>query len=82
VGLVSGLLGLPLLPVRGTVWVVGQVVAEAEREMYDPAPVREQLAALERELLDGRIDEAEFDRREDELLDRLEWLESRSQQGG
>jgi hypothetical protein len=53
------------------------VVTAAEREYYDPEPVRQELAELEKSLLAGRIDEEEFDRREDELLDRLEWLESR-----
>jgi hypothetical protein len=77
-GLVTGLLTLPLAPVRGAMWVVDQVVKQAERELYDPAPVREALVRLEQELLDGRIGEEEFDRREDELLDRLEWLEARS----
>ncbi|WP_031084371.1 gas vesicle protein GvpG [Streptomyces sp. NRRL WC-3549] len=70
-GLISQLLTLPLAPVRGTVWVLDQVVLAAERDHYDPGPVREQLAALERRLLSGEIDEDEFDRCEDALLDRL-----------
>ncbi|MGP3967630.1 gas vesicle protein GvpG [Streptomyces sp. 6N223] len=70
-GLLGGLLRLPLAPARGVGWVLRQVVAEAERQFYDPAVVRRELAALEAELVAGRIDEAEFDRREDELLDRL-----------
>ncbi|WP_435130046.1 gas vesicle protein GvpG [Actinacidiphila sp. bgisy144] len=76
-GLITGLLTFPLAPLRGSRWVLDQVIAQAERETYDPAPVRAELAALERALLEGRIDEAEFDAREDELLDRLEWLEAR-----
>ncbi|MFC9943195.1 gas vesicle protein GvpG [Streptomyces pratensis] len=75
-GLISQLLTLPLAPVRGTVWVLDQVVLAAEREHYDPGSVRTQLAELERELLSGNIDEEEFDRREDELLDRLAECES------
>ncbi|MDX3076253.1 gas vesicle protein GvpG [Streptomyces sp. NPDC088354] len=71
-GLVTGLLGLPLAPVRGVVWVVERVKDAAEEEYYDPAPVEQALAALEKELLAGRIDEATFEEREDELLDRLE----------
>ncbi|GAA2922262.1 MULTISPECIES: gas vesicle protein GvpG [Streptomycetaceae] len=70
-GLFSQLFTLPLAPVRGTAWVIDQVVLAAEREHYDPGPVRTQLAELEKELLRGDIDEDEFDRREDELLDRL-----------
>jgi hypothetical protein len=76
-GLVTGLLTLPLAPLRGTTWVLEQVIAQAEREAYDPGPVRAQLAELERALLEGRVSEEEFDVREDELLDRLEWLEAR-----
>ncbi|MEV6042967.1 gas vesicle protein GvpG [Streptomyces xanthochromogenes] len=73
-GLLKELLLLPAAPVRGTFWVLGQVAAEAERQYYDPATVRRELAALEQRLTNGEIDEAEFDRREDELLDRLEHL--------
>ncbi|NYI06108.1 gas vesicle protein GvpG [Allostreptomyces psammosilenae] len=74
-GILTGLLTLPLAPVRGVEWVARQVVEAAEREYYDPAPLLADLAHLERLLVDGLIDEEEFDRREDELLDRLEELE-------
>lgn len=74
-GLFTGLLTLPLAPLRGTAWVIEQVVVQAEREAYDPEPVRRELAALERDLVDGRIGEAEFEEREDQLLDRLEAME-------
>ncbi|MFE1765578.1 gas vesicle protein GvpG [Streptomyces angustmyceticus] len=75
-GLITQLLTLPVAPVRGTVWVLDQVLLTAEREYYDPAPVLEELALLEQQLLDGTIGPEEFDSREDELLDRLEWLEA------
>ncbi|MFI9356082.1 gas vesicle protein GvpG [Streptomyces lydicus] len=78
-GLITDLLTLPLAPVRGTVWVLDQVLLTAEREYYDPEPVRAELAQLERELVEGRIEDEEFDRREDELLDRLERLEANQQ---
>ncbi|MFC9478981.1 gas vesicle protein GvpG [Streptomyces griseus] len=74
-GLISNLLTLPLAPVRGTVWVLEQVVHAAEEEYYDPEPVRARLAQLEQDLIDGLIDDEEFDRREDELLDRLDEIE-------
>ena len=79
-GLLTGLLTFPLAPVRATVWVAEQVLVAAEREYYDPAPVRRALTALEQELLAGRIDEDEYDRRENELLDRLEELERHDEQ--
>ncbi|TXS48646.1 gas vesicle protein [Streptomyces sp. uw30] len=71
-GLIGEVLLLPFAPVRGAGWVLRQVVDEAERIYYDPATVRAELAALEERLTAGEIDEDEFDRQEDELLDRLE----------
>ncbi|AZP21366.1 gas vesicle protein GvpG [Streptomyces aquilus] len=71
-GLIGEVLLLPFAPVRGSAWVIGQVLSEAERIYYDPATVRAELARLEERLEAGEIDEEEFDRLEDELLDRLE----------
>ncbi|WP_069773308.1 MULTISPECIES: gas vesicle protein GvpG [unclassified Streptomyces] len=71
-----GLLGevflLPLAPVRGSGWVIRQVLREAERIYYDPSTIRAELSRLEQQLEAGEITEEEFDRQEDELLDRLE----------
>jgi hypothetical protein len=72
VGLIGEILLLPFAPVRGSAWVMRQVLSEAERIYYDPAAVRSELARLEDQLEAGEIGEEEFDRREDELLDRLE----------
>ncbi|MEU0071740.1 gas vesicle protein GvpG [Streptomyces sp. NPDC006332] len=71
-GLIGEVLLLPFAPVRGSGWVIRQVLEEAERLYYDPAAVRAELARLEERLEAGEIDEGEFDRQEDELLDRLE----------
>lgn len=71
-GLIKEVLLLPLAPVRGSAWAIGLVLHEAERIYYDPAAVRAELARLEERLEAGEITEEEFDRREDELLDRLE----------
>ncbi|MBA4861916.1 gas vesicle protein GvpG [Streptomyces sp. PSKA54] len=71
-GLLSEILLLPVAPVRGSLKVVRRVLDEAEREYYDPAAIRVELARLEQKLEAGEIDADEFDRLEDELLDRLE----------
>ncbi|WP_225826097.1 gas vesicle protein GvpG [Streptomyces naphthomycinicus] len=71
-GLIGEVLMLPFAPVRGSAWAVRQVLREAERIYYDPATVRAELARLEERLEAGEITEEEFDRTEDELLDRLE----------
>jgi hypothetical protein len=72
VGLVGELLKLPAAPARFPLWVLRQVVAEAERRYYDPGEVLQELSALAARLDAGEIDQDEFDRREDELLGRLE----------
>ncbi|KOG54307.1 gas vesicle protein [Streptomyces griseoflavus] len=77
-GLLKELLLLPAAPVRGTGWVLRQVLTEAERQYYDPSVVQRELRELSDQLDRGEIDEAEFDRREDALLDRLEELRQRS----
>lgn len=71
-GLLKEVLLLPAAPVRGTAWVLRQVVAEAERQYYDPAVIQRELARLVAVYEAGGMDETEFDRREDELLARLE----------
>ena len=71
-GLIGEVLMLPFAPVRGSAWAIRQVLREAERIYYHPAAVRAELARLEERLGAGEITEEEFDRREDELLDRLE----------
>lgn len=78
-GLISGLLGLPLAPVRGTVWAAEQVLRAAEEEYYDPARIREQLAEIDRLRTAGEIDEDEAVAREDELVERL--LEGQGRRG-
>ncbi|GHH84060.1 gas vesicle protein [Streptomyces sulfonofaciens] len=71
-GLLGEVLLLPLAPVRGSAWVMRQVLAEAERRYDDPAAIVAELGRLEERLAAGELDEEEFDRLEDELLDRLE----------
>jgi hypothetical protein len=78
-GLLTQLATLPLAPVRGVAWVMERVVEAAENEYYDPAPIERELAALERALVAGDIDEETFDRREDELLDRLDEIRAHVQ---
>ena len=71
-GLFTGLLTLPLAPVRGTVWIAEQLAAEAERELQDERSVRRQLREAERQFELGAITAEEYEAIEDELLTRLE----------
>lgn len=70
-GLFTGLLTLPLAPLRGTVWVAEQVRNEAERELYDPAVIRRQLDQIAEARREGTIDEQDADAAERELVSRL-----------
>ncbi|AEW93321.1 MULTISPECIES: gas vesicle protein GvpG [Streptomycetaceae] len=70
-GLLTAVLTLPAAPVRGTAWVLRQVVAEAERRYYDPEVIRAELAALAERLDAGELDADAFDAAEDALLERL-----------
>ncbi|MCP3012707.1 gas vesicle protein GvpG [Nocardiopsis dassonvillei] len=79
-GLLSMILTAPAAPVRFVDWTARQVLDAAEREMYDPSRIRQQLAELSERLDAGELSESEFDRMEDELLDQLEEAE-RYQQG-
>ena len=70
-GLVWDLLTLPLAPVRGTIWLAEQILAEAERQYYDPAAVRRGLEQVARAREQGEIDDATADALEQELVARL-----------
>ena len=70
-GLITGLLTLPLAPVRGVAWIGEQVALEAEREMDDETHARRALAQLELDREFGRITDEEYEELEDAVLERL-----------
>ena len=74
-GLITGLITLPLAPARATAWIAEQVLAQAERELYGEERIRAQLLEVDAARAAGTIDVAEAARIEDELLARL--LEAR-----
>ena len=70
-GLVTGLLGLPLAPVRGVIWLAEQVLEQAEEQFYDPARIRAQLEQVDEARRSGEFSEEECVEIENELLQRL-----------
>jgi hypothetical protein len=70
-GLITGLITLPLAPVRGTVWIAEQVLEQAEGEYYDEGTIRDRLFEIEAAREAGEIDDEEAARAEDMLLERL-----------
>jgi hypothetical protein len=80
-GLLTGLLGLPLAPVRGVVAVADQVLRQAEEEYYDPDRIRRQLEQIERSRAAGEISDEEAAQWEDELALRLVEGQRRNRRG-
>jgi hypothetical protein len=70
-GLITGLLTLPLAPVRGTTWLAERILEQAESEFYDERAIRAQLLEIEAAREAGEIDEEEATRAEDALVERL-----------
>jgi hypothetical protein len=70
-GLISGLLTLPLAPVRGVVWVAEGLQEQAEDELYDESAIRAGLLELDAARHTGELDEREIAEAEDALIERL-----------
>jgi len=70
-GLITGLLTLPLAPIRGTVWIAEQLAEQAARELDEERVIRRQLAEAELRYEMGDLTVEELEQIEDELLDRL-----------
>jgi Gas vesicle protein G len=71
-GFLTGLILLPLAPLRGTIWLAEKLAEVAERELDDEATVRRLLVEAEIAFELGELTEAEYELVEDELLERLE----------
>jgi len=70
-GLISGLLTLPLAPVHGVVWVAERIQEQAEDELYDESAIRAGLLELDAARQTGELDEQEIAEAEDALIERL-----------
>jgi Gas vesicle protein G len=70
-GLITGLLTLPLAPIRGTVWIAERIYEQAEAEFNDERAIQAQLMEIQAAREAGEIDEATAAEAEDILLERL-----------
>ena len=70
-GLITGLLTLPLAPVRGVAWVAEVLAEEADRELAEASSPERALADLEAARATGEITDEEFSEREAELIDAM-----------
>jgi Gas vesicle protein G len=71
VGLITGLLTLPLAPVRGTVWLAQIIQAEAESRELDEPSILAALEQLEIARETGELSEADIEEAENELVEEL-----------
>jgi hypothetical protein len=71
VGLITGLLTLPLAPIRGTMWIGEQIREQAEAELYDDSIIQAQLMEIQAAREAGEIDEQTAAEAEDLLIERL-----------
>jgi hypothetical protein len=70
-GLLTGLLTLPLAPVRSVVWLAEQIQDYAEEQYYDPVRIRAELERVQEARESGELTEEECVEWENELLRRL-----------
>jgi gas vesicle protein GvpG len=70
-GLITGLLTLPLAPVRGTIWLAERIQEQAEAELYDESAITASLQELDALRETGELDESEIAEAEDALIARL-----------
>jgi len=80
-GLISGLLTLPLAPVRSTVWIAERLEEQALEELNDESAIRAQLLELEELRAAGAADEEQLVAAEDELVQRLMDLRGFGEEG-
>jgi hypothetical protein len=70
-GLISGLLTLPLAPVRGVAWIGGVLTEEAERQLEQANSPERRLAELELLRARGEVTEEEAATIEGEIVDAM-----------
>jgi hypothetical protein len=71
-GFLTGVLLLPLAPLRATIWLAERLAAYAEGELADESSIRRLLVEAEIAFESGGLSESEYELVEDELLARLE----------
>jgi len=70
-GLITGLLTLPVAPLRGVVAVAEQIRQRAEDDYYDPATIRAEMEEVDALRAAGELTEEEAMAWEDQLIERL-----------
>ncbi len=69
------------LPTAGIKFVFRQILTVAEKELYDPEKIHEELLLLQLRLEEGRISEQEYEKQEAAIMLRLREVRERQQSG-
>jgi hypothetical protein len=70
-GILTGLLTLPLAPVRGVAWIAEELAEEATRQLYDESRLRRELLELEMDHDAGLVSDKDYQASADDLIARL-----------
>ena len=73
-GLFTGLLTLPLAPVRGTMWVAEKLYEAAEQEANPDVQFRARLETLQIAYELGELTDEDYEQAEQELVEQFEEL--------
>lgn len=68
-----------LAPLKGVIFIGKKINEVIEKEMSDEGSIKERLMALQLKFEMDEIDEEEYDKREDELLELLENIRKEKQ---
>jgi hypothetical protein len=74
-GLITGLLTLPLAPVRGTIWIAEKLRDQAERELDADDQLRRRLDELQVAYELGELSDEEYEQAEQDLLEQFDELQ-------
>jgi hypothetical protein len=70
--MLTELLSLPVTgPVRMSMWLLRTIAERADAELYDEGKIRKDLASLELRYDMGEINQEDFQKAEDDLMERL-----------
>jgi hypothetical protein len=69
-----------LAPLKGVIWIGQKLGDMAQTELTDKGRIKEELMALQLQFELDEINEQEYDRREKELLDRLDAITKSEEQ--
>ena len=70
-----------LIPVKGMVWISSKLKTAAEEDATDEGRIQEQLLNLQMKFEMDEITEEEYDRRETQLMEKLEAIRKYKEEG-